>query len=100
MARDARRYDIYLPLTFNDGRPIPEEHFEVVKHQLLSPCLHLTLELARTAEDSARNGRLLSTARRAEARPQRHRGRRLGFVGRAGRGDACAASPSDLRRRP
>jgi hypothetical protein len=35
MARAARRYDLYLPLTFNDGRSIPAEHFEQVEWRLL-----------------------------------------------------------------
>src|SRR4051812_67023 len=35
MARTARRYDLDLPLTFNDGRPIPVERFEQVERRLL-----------------------------------------------------------------
>ncbi|HEV3145730.1 MAG TPA: hypothetical protein VGZ47_17715 [Gemmataceae bacterium] len=35
MAKAARRYDIYLPLKFNDGRPIPREHFDKVEGRLL-----------------------------------------------------------------
>ena len=35
MAKSARRYDIYLPLTFNDGRAIPDERFDAVEDQLL-----------------------------------------------------------------
>lgn len=36
MARSARRYDIYLPITYNDGRPIPDEKLDVVQQQLVS----------------------------------------------------------------
>ncbi|HEY1375832.1 MAG TPA: hypothetical protein VGF55_03525 [Gemmataceae bacterium] len=36
MAKSARRYDLYLPLTFNDGRPIPDAAFEAVERRLLS----------------------------------------------------------------
>ena len=36
MAKAARRYDVYLPLTFNDGRPIPDEHFDTVERRLLA----------------------------------------------------------------
>lgn len=28
MAKAARRYDLYLPLTYNDGRPIEDEMFD------------------------------------------------------------------------
>ena len=35
MARSARRYDIFLPLMFNDGRAIPIGYFEQVERQLL-----------------------------------------------------------------
>jgi hypothetical protein len=35
MARSARRYDLYLPLAFNDGRAIPAEQFEGVERKLL-----------------------------------------------------------------
>jgi hypothetical protein len=35
MAKTARRYDIYLPLTFNDGTPIPSEHFVQIETQLV-----------------------------------------------------------------
>ena len=31
MARSARRYDLYLPLTDNDGRPIPDDLFRKMK---------------------------------------------------------------------
>ena len=36
MAKTASRYDIYLPLTFNNGRPIPDEHFDAVERRLLA----------------------------------------------------------------
>ena len=36
MAKAGRRYDIYLPLTFNDGRPIPRVHHIRVERQLLA----------------------------------------------------------------
>jgi hypothetical protein len=36
MARVARRYDVYLPLNYNDGRPIPDEHFDSVERRLLA----------------------------------------------------------------
>ena len=35
MAKSARRYDFYLPLAFNDGRPIADAHFEAVEQRLL-----------------------------------------------------------------
>lgn len=35
MARAARRYDIFLPLQFNDGRPIPPDRFDSVERRLL-----------------------------------------------------------------
>jgi len=35
MARAARRYDLYLPLTFNDGRTIPVGQFDGVERRLL-----------------------------------------------------------------
>jgi hypothetical protein len=35
MARSARRYDIYLPLTYNDGSLIPKEKYEAVEDRLL-----------------------------------------------------------------
>jgi hypothetical protein len=35
MARSARRYDIFLPITFNDGRPIPDELFDAVERRLI-----------------------------------------------------------------
>jgi hypothetical protein len=36
MPRAARRYDIFLPLTFNDGRSIPEQFFDSVERRLLA----------------------------------------------------------------
>jgi hypothetical protein len=35
MAKAARRYDVYLPLTFNNGAAIPDEHFDRVERTLL-----------------------------------------------------------------
>jgi hypothetical protein len=36
MAKAARRYDLYVPVTYNDGRPIPDELFDAVERRLLS----------------------------------------------------------------
>jgi hypothetical protein len=36
MARSARRYDLYLPLTDNDGRPIANDVFRDVHRRLLA----------------------------------------------------------------
>jgi hypothetical protein len=36
MARAARRYDLYLPLTDNDGQPIGDAVFDAVERQLLA----------------------------------------------------------------
>jgi hypothetical protein len=36
MPKSARRYDLYLPLTHNDGRPIPDEQFRAVQSRLLA----------------------------------------------------------------
>jgi len=36
MARAARRYDLFLPLAFNDGRPIPDDLFDTVERRLLN----------------------------------------------------------------
>jgi hypothetical protein len=36
MPRSARRYDVFLPLAFNDGRPIPTELFDGVERRLLA----------------------------------------------------------------
>jgi hypothetical protein len=35
MARSARRYDIYLPLTDNSGRYFPDSHFDGVEGRLV-----------------------------------------------------------------
>jgi len=35
MAKSARRYDIYLPVTYNDGSPIPREKYDDVEDRLL-----------------------------------------------------------------
>lgn len=35
MARSARRYDFYLPLTYNDGRLVPDVKFEAVEDRLI-----------------------------------------------------------------
>lgn len=35
MARAARRYDVYLPLTDNKGEPIPDSVFDGVERRLL-----------------------------------------------------------------
>jgi|SRR5262245_752311 len=36
MPRAARRYDVFLPLAFNDGRPIPGALFNAVERRLLA----------------------------------------------------------------
>jgi hypothetical protein len=36
MARSARRYDLYLPLTDNDGRAFADELFDAVERRLLA----------------------------------------------------------------
>jgi hypothetical protein len=36
MVRSARRYDIYLPLTDNSGRPIPDQIFHAIERQLVA----------------------------------------------------------------
>jgi hypothetical protein len=36
MPRSARRYDLYLPLTDNDGRPIADDVFRHVQGRLLA----------------------------------------------------------------
>jgi hypothetical protein len=46
MPRAARRYDLYLPLTFNDGRPIPDEHFDAVERRLRQPAVASAQEAA------------------------------------------------------
>jgi hypothetical protein len=45
MARAARRYDIFLPLAFNDGRPISDETFEAVDNKLLERFGGVTAQL-------------------------------------------------------
>jgi hypothetical protein len=35
MAKAARRYDIYLPLLFNDGQSVPRAHFDAVEQRLV-----------------------------------------------------------------
>ena len=44
MPRTARRYDVYLPITFNDGRPIPRELFDRVERRLLARFVGLTAQ--------------------------------------------------------
>jgi hypothetical protein len=44
MPRSARRYDFYLPLTHNDGRPIADEVFRAVQHRLLGRFSGLTAQ--------------------------------------------------------
>jgi hypothetical protein len=36
MASSARRYDLYLPLTYNNGRPVEDEKFDRVERRLLA----------------------------------------------------------------
>jgi hypothetical protein len=36
MPKAARRYDFYLPLTFNNGQPIPDRYFDEVERRLLA----------------------------------------------------------------
>ena len=36
MAKAAHRYDLYPPLTYNDGRPIADERFDEVELQLVN----------------------------------------------------------------
>ena len=36
MARPANRFDIFLPLTYNDGRPIRDASFDDVERRLLA----------------------------------------------------------------
>jgi hypothetical protein len=42
MARSAHRYDLYLPLTDNDGQPIADEAFDSVERRLLARFQGLT----------------------------------------------------------
>jgi hypothetical protein len=36
MPKSARRYDLYLPLAYNDGRPIADELFDEIERRLLA----------------------------------------------------------------
>ncbi len=36
MPKSARRYDLYLPLTYNDGRPISDDIFDEIEQRLLA----------------------------------------------------------------
>jgi hypothetical protein len=36
MPRSSRRYDLYLPLTYNNGRPIEDERYDQVERRLLA----------------------------------------------------------------
>ena len=47
MVKPARRYDIYLPLTFNDGRAIPRALFVAVEQRLLARFGGLTSQQRR-----------------------------------------------------
>ncbi len=45
MAKPIRSVDIYLPLDYNDGRPIPDSKYVALQHELLSryggvTCIH------------------------------------------------------------
>jgi hypothetical protein len=42
MPKSARRYDIYLPVTYNDGSPIPREKYDDVEDRLLGRFRGLT----------------------------------------------------------
>ena len=44
MARSARRYDLYLPLTDNEGWPFAEELFDAVERRLLAQFGGLTTQ--------------------------------------------------------
>jgi hypothetical protein len=44
MARAARRYDLYLPLTDNQGRPIADAVFDAVERRLLAQFGGLTAQ--------------------------------------------------------
>src|SRR5262245_3920769 len=44
MARSARRYDLYLPLTFNDGKAVPDRLFASVEKRLLARFRGLTAQ--------------------------------------------------------
>jgi hypothetical protein len=45
MARSARRYDLYLPLTYNDGRPVEDDKFDAVERGLLAQLGGLTAQM-------------------------------------------------------
>jgi len=59
MPRAARRYDIYLPLTFNDGRPITDEQLLSVERRLLARFSGVT----STERESAYRGAWIGGAR-------------------------------------
>jgi hypothetical protein len=44
MARPGRRYDLYLPLTYNDGRPVEDEKFDALERRLLAHFAGLTAQ--------------------------------------------------------
>lgn len=44
MARSARRYDLYLPLADNEGRPFAEELFDSVERRLMAQLGGLTTQ--------------------------------------------------------
>ena len=44
MAKAARRYDLYLPLSDNDGSPFPEDLFDAVERRLLAQFGGLTTQ--------------------------------------------------------
>src|SRR5437764_8061567 len=44
MAKSARRYDLYLPLTYNDGRLIEDDKFDAVERRLLAQFDGLTAQ--------------------------------------------------------
>ncbi|MBM4070928.1 MAG: hypothetical protein FJ271_18560 [Planctomycetes bacterium] len=44
MARNARRYDIYLPLTYNHGGPVEDEKFNSLEMDLLAHFQGLTTQ--------------------------------------------------------
>jgi hypothetical protein len=44
MAKAARRYDLYLPLTYNDGQPIPGTLFDAVEQRLMARFGGLTMQ--------------------------------------------------------
>jgi hypothetical protein len=47
MPRAARRYDIYLPLKYNDGRTIPPEHVKSVERRLMAQVSGVTSNQAK-----------------------------------------------------